>query len=180
MGVRPSRGRETGGAPTPALIVPGSQSSSYDPWRSISFLSSKLSQRSPRPTKSSARALLVPPIEPRPRPAGHHSVRLLGTPEDPILGVVLVVRREICPGSRLDTPLLFPALRGGYIKGERSRPSLSARNRWKSLEADARTRTGDPFITSNAAGGVHRLEAAFKRVTDAPSKGVSRVARSRT
>ena len=117
MGVRPSRGRETGGAPTPALIVPGSQSSSYDPWRSISFLSSKLSQRSPRPTKSSARALLVPPIEPRPRPAGHHSVRLLGTPEDPILGVVLVVRREICPGSRLDTPLLFPALRGGYIKG---------------------------------------------------------------
>jgi len=158
--VRPSRGRETGGAPTPALIVPGSQSSSYDPWRSISFLSSKLSQRSPRPTKSSARALLVPPIEPRPRPAGHHSVRLLGTPEDPILGVVLVVRREICPGSRLDTPLLFPALRGGYIKGERSRPSLSARNRWKSLEADARTRTGDPFITRDACSGVRRLEAA--------------------
>ena len=104
MGVRPSRGRETGGAPTPALIVPGSQSSSYDPWRSISFLSSKLSQRSPRPTKSSARALLVPPIEPRPRPAGHHSVRLLRPPEDSRLRVVLVVpifgARTVLPRDR--------------------------------------------------------------------------------
>jgi hypothetical protein len=37
VGVRPSRGRETGGAPTPAPIVPASRSSSYDPRRSISF-----------------------------------------------------------------------------------------------------------------------------------------------